>query len=334
MAAGGLRMRSLLLALLLTLTVWDGPGRAAEQCPPLTILGSEPMQIGVDGRIYVKATVNGAPVSMLVDTGGFFAELTPALVSRLNLPTRHVRLRLIGLSGHSTDIAVSAPFALGNMHADGMDFMVMPADHAFAPDVPDAGGILAPNLFRHYDLDLDIAGHRLQLISQDHCDGKVVYWKANALAEVPVRIAPTGHVLVPIGLDGHTLTALLDTGATVSLLNMSVAQSQFGLMPDVPPRASMPGAPRVATHIFRALSFAGVAVSNPRLVMLPDLIHGKISNAGAGAESRMPDVILGMDILRHLHLYIAYKEQKLYITPADVPLPATAATAAAVHPPK
>jgi hypothetical protein len=29
------------------------------------------------------------------------------------------------------------------------------------------------------------------------------------------------------------------------------------------------------------------------------------------------DVILGMGILRQLHLYIAYKEEKLYITPAQ-----------------
>jgi hypothetical protein len=33
-------------------------------------------------------------------------------------------------------------------------------------------------------------------------------------------------------------------------------------------------------------------------------------------------MILGMDILHHLHLYIAYKEKKLYITPASAPAPA------------
>lgn len=31
------------------------------------------------------------------------------------------------------------------------------------------------------------------------------------------------------------------------------------------------------------------------------------------------DMLLGMNVLRHLHVYIAYKERKLYITPAGPP---------------
>jgi hypothetical protein len=32
-----------------------------------------------------------------------------------------------------------------------------------------------------------------------------------------------------------------------------------------------------------------------------------------------PDLLVGMDVLKHLHLYIAYQERKLYITPPDQP---------------
>ena len=31
------------------------------------------------------------------------------------------------------------------------------------------------------------------------------------------------------------------------------------------------------------------------------------------------NILLGMNILRHLHIYIAYQEHKLYITPAGKP---------------
>jgi predicted aspartyl protease len=291
--------------------------RAAEQCPPLTIAGSVPMQVGVDGRIYVSATVNGTPVSMLIDTGGFFTELSQAVVTALNLSTFHTGFRMVGLAGDTTNVATRASFTLGTMRSDRMDFMVMTPRHHLAPDVADAGGILAPNLFRNYDLDLDMAGRRLQLISQDHCDGKVVYWKSNALAEVPVRVTDVGHVLVPVRLDGRDLTALLDTGATVSLLNAAAAESGFGL--DRPR-----GRARVFTHDFRSLSFAGVTVSNPRLALVPDLIRRNMGTPLRGTESHMPDVLLGMDILQRLHLYVAYKEQKLYITPAAAPPPAAA----------
>ena len=70
--------------------------------------------------------------------------------------------------------------------------------------------------------------------------------------------------------------------------------------------------------------FTGVAVSNPQLVVMPDLIRRRLSNAISGEESHMPDIILGMDILRHLHVYVAYKERKLYISPADAPSPPAA----------
>ena len=295
----------------------SAPANAATECPPLKILGSVPMQTGADGRLYVHASVNNTPVAMLIDTGGFFTELSQPVVTALNLSTFHTGFRMVGLAGDTTNVATRAAFTLGTMRSDHMDFMVMTRRHYLAPDVADAGGILAPNLFRNYDLDLDMAGHRLQLISQDHCDGMVVYWKSNALAEVPVRVTTVGHVLVPVRLDGRDLTALLDTGATISLLNAAVAESGFGL---ARPRGRM----RIFTHDFRSLSFAGVAVSNPRLALVPDLIRRSTGTPIPGSESHMPDVLLGMDILQRLHLYVAYKEQKLFITPAAPPLPAAA----------
>jgi hypothetical protein len=40
-------------------------------------------------------------------------------------------------------------------------------------------------------------------------------------------------------------------------------------------------------------------------------------------------MLIGMNILRHLHIYIAYKEHKLYITPAGTPTATAESTAAA-----
>jgi hypothetical protein len=54
---------------------------------------------------------------------------------------------------------------------------------------------------------------------------------------------------------------------------------------------------------------------------------------GGGDESEgVTDMILGLNELRHLHLYIAYKEQKLYISPAAAPQVAATATAASAPP--
>jgi hypothetical protein len=57
---------------------------------------------------------------------------------------------------------------------------------------------------------------------------------------------------------------------------------------------------------FKTLSFEGVQVNNPDINIIPQ------KSFGPG-----PALILGMSTLRHLHLYIGYKAQKLYLTAAE-----------------
>jgi hypothetical protein len=61
-------------------------------------------------------------------------------------------------------------------------------------------------------------------------------------------------------------------------------------------------------YAFKTLSFGGVSVSNPDLVLVPR-DEGRIGGP--------PTIILGMGILRQLHMYIAYAERKLYVTSAS-----------------
>jgi hypothetical protein len=284
---------------------------------------------------------------MLVDTGGFFSEITPSAVDELRLGTHHVGLQLIGVAGDTTNVVARAPFVIGNLHADNMDLMVMPPVHRFAPDVTDAAGILAPNLLRSYDVDLDFGGRKFNLLSQDHCDGKVVYWPADAVAVVPFAINSDGHIIVPVTVDGHKFSAMLDTGATNTVFNLEVAKSAFSLTlgnAETPVRGDVAGAPgsTTYTHRFAALSLEGISVANPTVELLPDLMRNKRMDPKDSLEggTRLPDpsravglgdMILGMDILHHLHVYIAYKEEKLYITPASAPADPGAHAAAASH---
>jgi predicted aspartyl protease len=332
-----LRIASCVIAIL----VGAAPAIAGDSCPPLTMITSVDMQIGSDGRIYVPAQINGAKKSMLVDTGGFFTEITQSASEELKLTPRHTRLQIVGVAGVETGLAARAALTLGKLHSDGMDFMVMPGDHAFAPDIADAAGLLAPNLLRSYDLDLDLDKRKLTLISPKHCDGRVVYWRAKNVAVIPVRINSDGHILVPVELDGKQMSAVLDTGATSSVLNLDTAKADFDLHPgigDTPPSASLVnGRIKVYSHRFKTLALEGISVANPKLTLMPDLMRGKLFNPNSKLESDtrisnsvietgLGDMILGMDILRHLHMYIAYKEQKLYVTPASGgPAPTTTA---------
>jgi hypothetical protein len=63
-------------------------------------------------------------------------------------------------------------------------------------------------------------------------------------------------------------------------------------------------------------------VANPRVVLISDLaLEASLPPQTTGTRLTggmgLPHVLLGLDILKNLHLYVAYKEKMLYITPAD-----------------
>ena len=81
---------------------------------------------------------------------------------------------------------------------------------------------------------------------------------------------------------------------------------------------------RIFAHAFHSLSFGGVTVNNPRLMVRPDRTGAYDHDNGTLTGSRLyhlddnvePDISIGMDILSKLHLYFAFPERKLYVTPA------------------
>ena len=65
---------------------------------------------------------------------------------------------------------------------------------------------------------MDFAAGKLNLMLGDHCEGKVVYWPAKALATVPITINDY-DIRVPVTVDGHNLMAVIDTGASTSTVS-------------------------------------------------------------------------------------------------------------------
>lgn len=304
---------------------------AHADCAPLTMITSVDMQIGNDGLVYVPAKINDVDKAVLVDTGGFFTMISAQAVAELKLRTRHTGLQIIGVAGDTTSLAATASFTLGRLRANSMDFMVFPEGRSLN-GVPNGVALLAPNLLRSYDVDFDFAGKKFNLLSQDHCEGKVVYWPADAVAVVPMEINSSGHIEFPVELDGQKLSAVLDTGASYTVLNLDVAQEEFAIHPgdaDTPQTGFLEGSltAKTYTHRFKALSFEGIAIGNPTLRLIPDMIHNRLRDPhdtvsgdthirSSSYKTRLDDIIVGMDVIHRLHVYIAYKEKKLYITPA------------------
>ena len=323
---------------LMVLGISSRDAAVAAQCKPLTILSSI-QTVPVQGNLAVRvpAKVDGHRVVMLLDTGGVFSEISDRTAAALDLDEREAPFQIVDVAGRSSHrLAHATAFTLGRLHTSSIDFIVYHAE-----DDNPFNGVIAPNILTGYDVEFDFAAHRVNLLSQDHCPGRVIYWHPRTVAVVPIRVARSGHIIVPVMLDGHSIDAMIDTGASRTTLSQTAAEGDFGLKlgsASSPYAGPLPGSPHSNTyrHRFATLDFGGVAVANLTAWIIPDLMHNEIAHAPAlGSRlsqtrepDRLPDLILGMDVLRHLHLYVAYKEQKMYVTPGKAPASTTGNTAA------
>jgi hypothetical protein len=211
--------------------------------------------------------------------------------------------------------------------------MVLPEDLLGRLNPGGVAGILAPA--PGIDIDIDFAAHKLSFFSPNHCDGKVIYWPADAVAVVPMRNAgsqpgsglSTEHIMIPVTLDGKQIDALIDTGSTNNVLNLRIAEGRFGVdvrSPDVKPLGQLGNSASAQTYRkqFGTLSFEGVTVTNPVVDLIPDRQTGALGDERPigslirPADRGLPDLIVGMTVLSKLHMYVAYKEHKVYITAA------------------
>ncbi|MEI9929026.1 MAG: pepsin/retropepsin-like aspartic protease family protein [Rhizomicrobium sp.] len=270
--------------------------------------------------------IAGVPKLMLLDTGGGLSEIFGRAADELKLRVQLSALAQYGVSGKYSDKATIAPIEIGPLKADKAPFIV-------APDILDDdtthAGILGPDILHNYDVHLDFGNNTLALLSQDHCEGKVIYWPATAVAVVPMQVLASGHIIIQVMLDGKSIFAMVDTGAYQSTLSIPAAESYFDLKlgsPDAPVAGDLQERPGSKTylHTFKTLDFDGIAVGNIKVQIIPDMTSDLFRNKPAIGthipdrkyDDAKSDMLIGMDVLRHLNIYIAYKEQKLYITPA------------------
>jgi predicted aspartyl protease len=291
-----------------------------------------------DGAIVVPVSLEGTSVQMILDTGSMLSAVDPIVANNLHLIQRRIMQGMaFDVAGESMNyIAIPHDVGLGDMHANNVKLFVWPSP--LRGGNGRIGGLLAADYLRHYDVDIDFGSHKLSLFSQDHCPGKVVYWTSGAVAVVPMHVVNSGHIIVPVKVDEQPFDAVLDTGSTFSFISQETATNKFHLTPDSPDMTKIggnkaPGGVPLYRHIFKNLEFEGISIGNPAITIFENVgksreaphLGSRISdNNESGGYT---DLTLGLNELHHLHLYIAYKEQNLYISPATVP--AVAATTAA-----
>ena len=317
----------------------------AEDCT-LKLLASLDLKLNGDEFVpMVPVTLSGQPKYMLLDTGSGFNMIAPKTADALGLKRQKGRFELFDVSNDYSSEYVTSSFAIGGITADRLNLVVEP-DSMTVGDSELDSGLLGFDILSHFDVDIDFGTGKLNLISPDHCEGKVVYWPSSAVAVVPMTLHELGHIEIPVKLDGQLQYAIVDTGASNTTLTTLAAASAYDLKlgsPDAPALGNLQGHESQATyqHTFKTLEFEGVGINNPQVAIIPDSTRhtraaasepevGSHLSKATRDETRIT-MLIGMNVLRHLHIYIAYKEHKLYITPAGTPAAAAAAAPSSVH---
>jgi hypothetical protein len=308
----------------------------AADCPAPRILASVELIAQKNGTVLVPVTVAGTPRYFSLGTASPMSTITPALASELGLVREHSGVTMINTAGRDTNRIATAPdFAIGGLKGRNIPFFVEPEPPQEAVGNqgdaagPSRAGTLGEEFLRGYDVDLDFAAGRMNLISRDHCDGRILFWKSELMTKVPMSVTDDNKIFLEMTLDGHRLDTILSTNTAHTAINRKVAKTVYDVDGDAPgnePAGRLNDTPLYA-HRFGSLAAGGLAVSNPRIVLLPDLVqddarhlHPLRSNRRLDLrEPRLPDLLLGMSTLSQLHLYIAYGERALYISPAARP---------------
>jgi predicted aspartyl protease len=290
------------LALLAALVMASAAPAIAEESCQLKRIAVIPFQTDNTAHIYVPVTLNDRSTHLMLDTGAFWSGVSQQMVAALNL-----QMKLGNIPFNS---AVEM-FVMGDLPNTTVD---------------KNAGVLGRNLFTQMDLEIDNAGKTISLFSQDHCKGAGVYWADEALTlnfkrEKPqtptgsnIRKKPSKHQIdtpiVAADLDGEVVSVLFDTGATNSGMDIEHAKRKFGIGPGSP---GVQPAGKVYTgtgeavetyaYTFKTLTISGIKFENVPILL------GKFDDDAK--------LLLGMNELKKLRIYFAFKDGMIHVTAAD-----------------
>jgi hypothetical protein len=284
----------------------------------LSRVASLPMTALSDGQLGVKVILAGKEQMLALGISDPFSFLYESYVKAQGLPTEHMSQYDVGVdigNAHAKLVATLPEIKIGAIA--GKDKRFAEFNDAIGRGNGTVGE-LALDILAGFDVDIDFDTMTLNLFLQDHCPGQVVYW-AEAYAAVPFKTDETGHPSVKMQLDGKPLTVAFSLNAGPGFMAMATAKRLFDI--DQTTRDVKSGGPEAGSepvryrYPFKELTIEGVTVNNPVINLDPDAKDcravgtWKLCYGGS-------DLQLGIEEMKRLHLYFAFKEKKLYVTAA------------------
>jgi hypothetical protein len=292
----------------------DAEPAAAPDCR-LQRLASLDMDTQPDGSFAIPASIDGHDVRMVVDTGSQVSSISSETAREFGIETGPSAYSGEFFNGIVIDrMAPIESFGLGIMSSkETWHFIVLP-DQFMSPS---NAGMLGPDIMQNYDVELDYFRGKFNIFVPHPCPDVVVYWTDDAYATLPMKLDSSWHIVVSAKLDGKPVTVVFDTGADNSFMNLDAARDLFGwnekdpLLKLVLSESINNGdEAQIYSYPLATLDLDGVIVKNPNIQLIPKQHFWRYHRDEA-------EIVLGNNVLRRLHIYVAYKQQVLYLTPAE-----------------
>jgi predicted aspartyl protease len=318
-----IKLRHLLAASVATCLVFAASTAAAASKCTLIKVADWPIRLERN-HLIVDGAINGQTIGVMLDTGAQWSLILRSAAERLGLARQENRgYRLFGLGGEThVEAALVDEFRVGQMTRKNMRLIV--AGERDLGSHIDA--ILGEDFFEQIDVEFDLPHNAVRLFQPKDCEGVVLaYWAtqgANETEMEPFHDAGA-QIVVRVQVNGQPMHALLDSGASASVLD-KVAAERAGITPDSPGviasgKGGGLGGKAVASWIGPLQSFAiGGETIKDTTIQFADLWKDATYTPIA---SRLPrkvespaSMLLGADFLRAHRVLVAHSQRKVYFT--------------------
>ncbi len=277
--------------------------------------GTLPVEM-VDGQPITMVSINGVDTHFMIDTGASLNTMSRANALSLGLKPQGLEgdVRMTGVGGDArVQLARVKKFGILGMTLNNVDFMVGGSDTGY--------GLIGANLLYVADLEIDLGHGKVTLFRPDGCTkAPLAYWSKGGNYNVvdlerSSDESTDNEAVLSVTINGKQLRALIDSGASMSLLSRDAAKT-IGVDlhgPDAKPGEISSGigskAVKSWTVAVDSFSMGGETIRHAQLNVIDGMLGSHDIN-----------MLLGADFLLAHRVYIARSQHKVYFTYSGGPI--------------
>jgi predicted aspartyl protease len=295
--------------LALVLLLWPGIASACS----IRELATVPLEIA-GSAIVMPVVVNGIAGNFILDTGAALTVVTPDAVSHFGLALDDwTSTTMRGIGGieqrrnadpRSLEVGGVALRRRSLARDQTLRVATLSRSEAAGHRID---GLLGRDFLSAFDLALDLPRRSLTLYEVSGCVGRFLPWTGDYVS-VTVENPAENALVVPVELDGVPLRALLDSGASSTLVAArGMARLGLGLdrLRDDPSQIASGMGPHTVTvwqHHFHALQIGSETFPDPTFLVTPIQLNP------------VSDMLLGFDWLMSRKVWISYASHQLFVS--------------------